>query len=148
MRKRPGKRARRPAPDALVFSFLSAADAVEGRLEAAASSAGLSLAKLAILHILAEANEPLALSDLAERQHCVRSNITQLMGRLEKDGLVRRRPDPSDRRGVLAALTPAGDEAHARGMRALAAAQRAIVGTLGRSQAVGLQSALKLLNHH
>ena len=30
---------------------------------------------------------------------CVRSNITQLMDRLEADGLVRRIDDPSDRRG-------------------------------------------------
>jgi len=44
----------------------------------------------------------------------VRSNITQLMDRLEKDGLVRRRADRDDRRSVLAELTPAGTQAHAK----------------------------------
>jgi len=86
----------------------------------------------------AEAEEPLPLSDLAARQHCVRSNITQLMDRLEKDGLVRRRADPDDRRSVLAELTPAGTQAHAKGVRALAEAQRAIV---ARSRRRGGESA-------
>ena len=145
VRKRPRKRAGRPAADSLVFSFLSAAEAVEARLEAAVSPTGLSLAKLAVLHFLAEAREPLPLSDLATRQHCVRSNITQLIDRLEKEGLVRRRVDPDDRRSVLAELTRAGEQAHAKGVRALADAQRAIVSALNAGEAASLQSALSAL---
>ena len=145
VRKRPRNGARRRAADSLVFSFLSAADAMEARLEAALSPTGLSLAKLAVLHFLAEAEEPLPLSDLAARQHCVRSNITQLVDRLEKDGLVRRRADPDDRRSVLAELTPAGTQAHAKGVRALAEAQRAIVGALKAGEAASLQNALSAL---
>jgi DNA-binding MarR family transcriptional regulator len=143
--KRQRKRARRPAADGLVFSFLSAADAVEARLEAALSPTGLSLAKVAVLHFLADAKQPLPLSDLAARQHCVRSNITQLMDRLEKDGLVRRRTDPDDRRSVLAELTPAGVHAHAKGVRALADAQRAIVSPLSAADAAKLKSVLGTL---
>src|SRR6266487_1650557 len=90
------KRARKPAPrrasgDSLVRSLLEAAGVVEARLEAAVGP--LSLAKLGVLRPLVEAKQPLPLSELAERQHCVRSNITQLVDRLEKEGLVRRRPD-------------------------------------------------------
>jgi len=145
VRKRGRKGTRRPAADALVFSFLSAADAVEARLEAALSPTGLSLAKLAVLHFLADAKEALPLSDLAARQHCVRSNITQLVDRLEKDGLVRRRPDPEDRRSVLAELTPAGQQAHAKGVRALAEAQRAIVKALTAGETASLENALSAL---
>ena len=145
VRTRSRNGARRPAADSLVFSFLSAADAVEARLEAALSQTGLSLAKLAVLHLLADAKEALPLSDLAARQHCVRSNITQLVDRLEKDGLVRRRPDPEDRRSVLAELTPAGQQAHAKGVRALAEAQRAIVRALKAGEATSLQNALTAL---
>ena len=47
--KRPRNGARRPVADSLVLSFLSAADAVEARFEAALSPTGLSLAKLAVL---------------------------------------------------------------------------------------------------
>jgi len=67
------------------------------------------------------------------------------MDRLEKDGLVRRRADPDDRRSVLAELTPAGEQAHARGVRALADAQRAIVSALKAGEAASLQSALTAL---
>ena len=146
MRKRPMKRARRSSrASAVVSSLLETAEAVESRLEAAVSPLGLSLAKLGVLHPLAEAGAPLPLSELAQRQHCVRSNITQLMDRLEKDGLVRRRPDPDDRRGVLAALTPTGEQAYANGMRALAEAQQAIVRTLSAGDAASLKSALNAL---
>ena len=89
--------------------------------------------------------EPLPLSDLAARQHCVRSNITQLVDRLEKDGLVHRRTAPDDGRSVLAELTPSGARAHARGMRALAQARRAIVSVLDPDDATSLKSALKAL---
>src|SRR6266581_4223152 len=131
MRKHLRKPALAPARSgAVVSSLLQTAGAVEAKLEAAVSSAGLSLAKLGVLHLLAEAEQPLPLSELAEIQHCVRSNITQLVDRLEGDGLVRRRADPNDRRGVLAELTPAGDEAHAKGMRALGDAQRSIMSGL------------------
>ncbi len=146
IRTRSRNGARRPAVDSLVFSFLSAADAVEARLEAALSPTGLSLAKLAVLHFLADAKQALPLSDLAARQHCVRSNITQLVDRLEQDGLVRRRADLDDRRSVLAELTPAGRQAHAKGVRALAGAQRAIVRALEAGEATSLQNALGALS--
>ena len=146
MHKRSRKPARRGATaSALVFSFLETAEAVEARLEAAVNPLGLSLAKLAVLHFLADAKEPLPLSALAERQHCVRSNITQLVDRLEKDGLVRRRADSNDRRSVRAALTAAGARAHAEGMDALLQAQRAIVGPLNAGDTESLRAALKAL---
>lgn len=136
---------RESAPNLLLFSLLETAEAVEARMEAAVSPAGLSMAKLAVLDILAEAEGPLPLSALAERQHCVRSNITQLVDRLEADGLVRRRADPEDGRSVRATLTPAGERAHRRGMRALVAEQRAIMKSLGAGGAARLQGVLELL---
>jgi DNA-binding MarR family transcriptional regulator len=146
MRKRPTKRARRARrATAVVSSLLETAEAVESRLEAAVSPLGLSLAKLGVMHPLAEAREPLPLSELAQRTHCVRSNITQLVDRLEKDGLVRRRPDPDDRRGVLATLTPAGEQVYTKGMRALVEAQQAIVHALSAGDAKSLQSVLDAL---
>ncbi|HMH19154.1 MAG TPA: MarR family transcriptional regulator, partial [Burkholderiales bacterium] len=51
---------------------------------------------------------------------CVRSNITQLMDRLEADGLVRRVEDLADRRAVRAALTPLGRERQAAGAKQVA----------------------------
>ena len=83
-----------------ILAFLRAAQFLEGRLEEAMADVGLSTARFGVLAQLAEAGEPLPLGVLAERLSCVRSNVTQLVDRLEADGLVRRVPDPSDRRSV------------------------------------------------
>ena len=91
--------------------FIQSLHAVEARLEASLEPLGLSLAKFGALAQLAAAGEPLPLSTLAERRACVRSNITQLVDRLEADGLVKRSDDPRDRRSVRAELT---DEGRAR----------------------------------
>jgi DNA-binding MarR family transcriptional regulator len=101
-------------------AFLSAAHALEARLEDSLASVGLSLAKYGVLDTLFSAAQPMALSELAAAQRCVRSNITQLVDRLEADGLVRRVADPSDRRSVRAVLTPQGEEQQAEGAKRIA----------------------------
>lgn len=103
----------------MMFSLLGAAHALEERLEDELASVGLSMSKLGVLTQLVEAGTPLALSALAARLSCVRSNMTQLVDRLESDGLVRRVDDPDDRRSVLAMVTPEGEKRQADGARQL-----------------------------
>jgi DNA-binding MarR family transcriptional regulator len=117
-------RTRPAATDQVMFSLLAAAHSVEQRLETAMEEVGLSGAKFSALTHLVEAGESLSLSECAKRMTCVRSNITQLMDRLEAEGLVRRIDDPNDRRGVRAALTPLGVERQAAGAKQLAQVQR------------------------
>jgi DNA-binding MarR family transcriptional regulator len=105
------------SPDRLLSSLMRAADVWEGRIEAALDAVNLSPAKFLVLQQLAEANQPLPLSELAERCTCVRSNITQLVDRLESEGLVRRVDDPSDRRVIRARLTALGSERYAAGAK-------------------------------
>ena len=88
------------APDTTIFSLLHAAHALEDRVEAALENAGLSTPKYSVLSALVAAGEPLSLSELASRLSCVRSNMTQLVDRLESEELVRRVDDPKDRRVV------------------------------------------------
>src|SRR5688572_9598810 len=57
---------------------------------------------------LLELDEPRSQRQLARRLHYDPSNITALADALEARGLVERRPDPSDRRFRLVALTEAG----------------------------------------
>jgi DNA-binding MarR family transcriptional regulator len=102
-------------PDRIMSLFLQAAHAIERRLDEALDAVELSVPKYSALTKLVQAGEPLALSELAARLTCVRSNITQLVDRLEADGLVRRVEDPRDRRSVRAALTPLGEERQAAG---------------------------------
>jgi len=105
------------------FGMLHVAQLISDQLEASLGSVGLSMAKHSALAALARAESPLTLSELAARLSCVRSNITQLVDRLETDGLVRRVDDRSDRRSVRAELTPLGREKCEAGSRALADAQ-------------------------
>jgi DNA-binding MarR family transcriptional regulator len=104
--------------------LLGALGNVAGKLEAALEPIGLSLPKYRLLSQLAAAGEPLPLRTLADHSSCVRSNITQLVDRLEADGLVVRVPDPKDRRSIRAELTEAGRERQLVGSKALESAEQ------------------------
>jgi DNA-binding MarR family transcriptional regulator len=111
-------------PTGELFALLHAAGAVESHVDGKLSAIGLSLPKLAALHQLSAAGESLPLGELASRLACVKSNVTQLIDRLEADGLVSRGPDPNDRRSRLAMLTPAGRKAFEEGSRIRQDAER------------------------
>lgn len=118
--------------------LLEAAREVEDRLERALARLDLSRAKLTALTRLQGAGSPLALSELAERCSCVRSNITQLVDRLEADGLVRRVADPNDRRSVRAELTREGRDRQAKGAVLLAEVEAEVAGMLPESARAAL----------
>jgi DNA-binding MarR family transcriptional regulator len=113
-----------------VFGLLEAARALEAKLESAMSDVGLSMAKFGVLRTLAAAGEPLTLTELASCQQCVRSNITQLVDRLEADGFVKRVDDSNDRRSTRAALTPLGREKQAAGERQLTMLMRSVTSSV------------------
>lgn len=102
------KAAAKSKAEATLFTFLDVADQLHERVETALGRVGLSYPKYEVLKRLHESSEPLALGALAEQQCCARSNITQLVDRLESEGLVQRVPDPVDRRSVRAELTEEG----------------------------------------
>ena len=108
----------------VAFLLIGAVHELEARLESALGGVGLSLGKFNVLSKLAAAGEPLPLGALADLCSCVKSNITQLVDRLEADSLVERVPDPSDRRTVRAALTPAGRARHAEAVRLVVETER------------------------
>ncbi|MFF4368660.1 MarR family winged helix-turn-helix transcriptional regulator [Streptomyces sp. NPDC001594] len=58
---------------------------------------------------LRELTGPMTMRELAERMNCEPSNATFVVDRLEKQGLVERRPHPTDRRAKLLVLTGEGD---------------------------------------
>src|SRR3954454_967524 len=124
----------RGAPTGL-FAVLHAAPAAEAEVESKLNEVHLSMAKLLALKALAEAGESLPLGQLAERLSCVKSNITQLVDRLEADRLVARKPDPRDRRSRLAALTPAGRRACQAGRRVQQDSERELLGSLTAEEA-------------
>jgi DNA-binding MarR family transcriptional regulator len=129
----------------LMFSIINTGRAVEQSLEEALTRVGLSLAKFGALTHLVEAGEPLSLSECAKKMTCVRSNITQLMDRLEADGLVRRVADPQDRRAVRAAVTRLGLKRQAAGAKEVARVQAELFKTLGGVDHGALSRALSAI---
>jgi DNA-binding MarR family transcriptional regulator len=127
---------RGPVP--FLAALLGSLYEVEEHLEAVLEPVGLSFAKYRLLKELAKEPEAMPLSTLAERCACVRSNITQLVDRLEGEKLVTRTNDPRDRRSVRAELTAEGLERHRAGLEALQAAERALMARLSPEQQANL----------
>ncbi|NEA32653.1 MarR family transcriptional regulator [Streptomyces sp. SID13031] len=67
----------------------------------------LSFTTLSVLHTLAHYG-PKRLGELTASEQVTQPAITQIVTRLERDGLVERRPDPSDGRAVLVHITEQG----------------------------------------
>jgi DNA-binding MarR family transcriptional regulator len=128
-----------------MFALLHAAQLLQDRIECALEQVGLSAAKHGALKILHTAGEPLPLGELAGRVQCVRSNMTQLVDRLEAEGLVRRTNDPVDRRVVRAELTPVGRERTEAGNQRIAALQEAFLSSLSPADRAALGRVLDAL---
>jgi DNA-binding MarR family transcriptional regulator len=79
---------------------------------------GLGASDFEVLDILvsgaaAHTGEQCRVQNIADRVHLSQSALSRLIGRLEKDGLVRRSVCQEDRRGVWVALTQKGRDLHA-----------------------------------
>jgi DNA-binding MarR family transcriptional regulator len=129
-------------PTLELSTLLHAAYAAEAEVEAKLAGIGLSMAKLQALKALSAAGESLPLSQLAERLACVKSNITQLVDRLEADGFVERQADPNDRRARLAALTAPGRRVCQEGVALQQEAERALLGGLSAAESQQLVALL------
>lgn len=131
--------------DTTIFSLLRAAHALEDKLEETLNGVGLSTPKYSVLNELNSAGTPLSLSDLAARLSCVRSNMTQLVDRLESDGLVKRVDDPADRRGVKAAITDTGQARYAAGSAEVARLHEDFAASVGAEDKAALSRLLTAL---
>ena len=107
------------------------------RLDATARGTGLTSSQLSALGVVARQG-PIRLAELAEIEHVNPTMLSRIVGALVDDGLLRRRPDPDDRRAGLVEVTPQGRRTHDRlraergralgdGLAALSPEDRAIV---------------------
>jgi DNA-binding MarR family transcriptional regulator len=128
--------------DAIAFALMHAGRRVEARLEEALAGVNLSCAKHAALSVLVKLDRPMSLSELAEKLTCVRSNVTQLVDRLEGEGLVKRIDDPADRRSVRAEVTRLGRKRHAAGTRVVSAVVQDVAKELSAVDSQVLKRAL------
>lgn len=70
---------------------------------------GLATAQLPVLSML-RGGERLSQAELAKMAKVEQPTMAQLLARMERDGLIRREPDPRDRRSSLVMLTDAARE--------------------------------------
>lgn len=91
-------------------AFLYAHARLTRRLDEELQAAhGLSLAEYdALVQLAAAPGRTLRMSSLADRVLLSRSGITRLVDRLVADGMVERSVCPTDARGAVAGITPAG----------------------------------------
>jgi DNA-binding MarR family transcriptional regulator len=102
-----------------------AAKQIHDSMERFAERHGLSESRLRVLTRLDHsAGRRLPLGALAEGLNVTPRTMTDIVDVLERDGLVKRMPDPADRRSVLALITEQG-MARIRAMRADAMAKQA-----------------------
>lgn len=92
----------------IVDALLRASRTTLQSFDHALAEVGLSSPKVYALKHLVEAPQPLGITQLAIRIHSGKSNATQLVDRLEAEGLVRRVPHPKDRRSLIIEVTEEG----------------------------------------
>ena len=83
------------------------------RLDAAGRGSGLTSSQLSVLGVVARSG-PLRLSELADIEHVNPTMLSRIVGALVDDGLLRRTPDPDDRRAGLVEVTAQGRKTHDR----------------------------------
>jgi DNA-binding MarR family transcriptional regulator len=84
-------------------------DLIKQAIRAVGEDLGLSVAQLDVLRQL-HAHGPTPMRRLAATMHCEASNLTGLVDKLERRGLVQRQDHPADRRVRVLALTDEGTE--------------------------------------
>jgi DNA-binding MarR family transcriptional regulator len=109
---------------AAVTSIMRAQQILLAELDGVLRPWGLTFARYEALVLLSFSRQgALPLRVIGERLMVHPTSVTNIIDRLEKQGFVRRRPNPRDGRGKLAEITPAGREVMARSTADLMAAQ-------------------------
>jgi DNA-binding MarR family transcriptional regulator len=84
-------------------------------------------------------------SDLAQSSLITTGAMTARLDRLERAGLIRRAPDPTDRRAVRVHLTKQGEQLAERALHAVIAADQAFLEPLSQRRRDSVASDLKQL---
>jgi DNA-binding MarR family transcriptional regulator len=114
---------------AAVTSIMRAQQILLAGLDGLLRPHGLTFARYEALVLLGFSRRgALPLRVIGERLMVHPTSVTNTIDRLERDGLVRRMPNPRDGRGTLAEITPSGREVMARSTADLMAARFGMAG--------------------
>lgn len=143
----------RPDLDPLPLHVLSRVSRLARHLERARreafSGGDLEGWEFDVLSALRRAGRPYELSPgaLVQLTLSTSGTMTNRIDRLERRGLVARRPDPSDRRSVKVSLTPAGGAAVDAAMAALLERESALLANLDDDERASLAGLLRRVLH-
>jgi len=97
-----------PAATELAINVLYTAELLGRQLDRVLRPFGLTRGSHNVLQIIGGATEPLTPTDVTTRLTVTSATVTGLLDTLERAGLIRRRPHPTDRRSLLVECTKRG----------------------------------------
>lgn len=103
-------------PAVLADAFFAVAHALKRTVNARLEHSALSVARLRVLLTLATMG-PQRMGELSTCVDVAARTMTSTVEAMERDGLVRRSPDPADGRATMVHLTAAGQSAYEEGRR-------------------------------
>ena len=114
-------------------------------LEETLAEFDLNIGEWHVLSALWNSGEPFQSSPgyLAKRSELTTGAMTNRLDGLEEQGLVRRLPDPDDRRGVIVELTPKGRELWERSVGAQATKEKFVASALNATERKQLNALLR-----
>ena len=127
------------------FALRKASRQISRFYDAQLEPAGLRITQFLTLAALNEAGDA-AVNTLAERLDIERTAVGKMLGFLERDGLVRVRPSPTDGRSRLVALTEKGRRVHDRAAPLWREAQRQFEQLNGMKEVASLRRRLAEMN--
>lgn len=130
MRDTPATRKAAANPVSLADRLHSSAIRLLRRLRRSDAATGVSAPRLSALSVVVFGG-PLSLRALAAAEQVRPPTMTRLVQALERDGLVQRRPDPADGRGVLIEATRRGRTVLQQGRLRRVASLARQLGSLG-----------------
>ena len=126
---------RRPCPEEVVFlDLLRTTDILSRGLATVLKTEGLSANQYNVLRILRGSPGGLPCGEIASRMITRDPDITRLLDRMEKRGLISRCRETKDRRMVLARIAPHGLKLLGRLAEPVEEAHRRQLGHLGRER--------------
>ena len=112
-----------------VTSIMRVQQILQAAVDAALRPHGLTFARYEALVLLSFSRRgSLPMRVMGERLQLHPTSVTNIVDRLQADGLVRRHPHPTDGRATLVAITEAGERRRAEATNALIAVDFGLVG--------------------
>jgi DNA-binding MarR family transcriptional regulator len=130
--------------DAVADALHTAAVHLSRRLRVEDEARGISAPRLSALSTLVAAGS-MRIGALAHAEQVEPPTMTRLVDAMERDGLVRREPDPEDQRAVVLRATSKGRRALARDRAQRVAALATHVRTLSAAQRATLAEGVETL---